>query len=90
MTDSLPQLRRTNTSGQTLHGDDTIPLPKLPDLNAEEHDGVHTPPIPETLPVRTDIVRKHLHEEDGEVDSNQIITLPLSDPEHPNNWSKRK
>lgn len=74
-------------SSETLH-DSTEPSYRVPDIEKDQ-ERVHEP-AHEVPPVEEKTIDNHVDADDERAASQQIITLPSSDPEHPNNWSKPK
>ncbi len=86
MDESSPDLTRTTSSGQTLHDNEAIAQPRRSDTGRETPAPIAS--TPKTRAVGNKELLPDLGHKEGNSSSKQIITLPLSDPEHPNNWSR--
>lgn len=86
---SSPQLTRTTSSSETLYDNEAVPPP--PNFLNEDK-GTDGPSLsgPQVIPLHDKAEYVEMHQEEESVDTRQIITLPLSDPEHPNNWPRWK
>ena len=82
-----PQLTRCNSSGSTLRDTDPLPPSRLPDREKSHHSHES---MPDTLLGQGKALEKTSEDHKERNGSKQIITMPLSDPEHPNNWSKSR
>lgn len=74
-------------SNETLH-ETTESSSQLPE-NEKHQEKVHEP-AHDGLPIEEKKIDNHVDTDSERAASKQIITLPTSDPEHPNNWSTTK
>ncbi|KAK5945796.1 hypothetical protein PMZ80_003004 [Knufia obscura] len=89
MDNSSPRLTGTTSSSQTLHENEAVsPPPRVSDSNKDI--GESDPVVRDRPLVQDKGLGTQGEDEEERAGSKQVITLSLSDPEHPNNWSKWK
>ena len=87
---TIPTIHDSRRTLSTLSSAETIIEPPLaiPDIDKAHYDECE--PISGTVPPEMKTTSAKADGDENRHGSEQIITLPLSDPEHPNNWSSAK